>query len=40
MTHETIAGERIPIEQNKTTNMVDVPVVEPMHASIAAGPLG
>jgi integrase len=40
MTHDTIAGGRIPIEQNKTANVVDVPIVEPLRASIAAGPLG
>ncbi|MBX9791259.1 MAG: tyrosine-type recombinase/integrase [Sphingomonas sp.] len=35
-----IAGGRIRLEQNKTSNAVDIPVVAPLQASLDAGPLG
>lgn len=40
MTHATIAAGRIQLDQSKTNNAVDVPVVEPLSAALAAGPLG
>lgn len=40
MTHATIAGERLRLEQSKTSNSVDVPVVEPLREALDAGPLG
>lgn len=40
MTHATIAGERIRLDQSKTNNSVDVPVVEPLRDALDAGPLG
>ncbi|WP_419828190.1 tyrosine-type recombinase/integrase [Sphingomonas sp.] len=40
MSHETIAGGRIRLDQSKTNNAVDVPVVEPLSDALAAGPLG
>ena len=40
MTHETIEGGRIKLDQSKTNNAVDVPVVEPLQEAITAGPLG
>ena len=40
MTHEMIAGGRIPLSQSKTSNAVDVPIVEPLREALAAGPLG
>lgn len=40
MTHTTIATGRIQLDQSKTNNAVDVPVVEPLRAALEAGPLG
>lgn len=40
MTHETIEGSRIRLDQSKTDNAIDVPVVEPLRQAIEAGPLG
>ncbi len=40
MTHETIRSGRIQLNQSKTTNAVDVPVVEPLAQALHAGPLG
>ena len=40
MTHDTIAGGRIVLRQSKTTNAVDVPVVEPLQTALGAGPVG
>jgi len=40
MTAQTIAGGRIRLNQSKTSNAVDVPVVEPLEEALAAGPLG
>jgi len=40
MTHALIAGGRIRLDQNKTNNAVDIPVVAPLRASLDAGPLG
>lgn len=40
MTHDTIAGDRIRLDQSKTSNAVDVPVVEPLREALNAGPLG
>lgn len=40
MTHETIEGGRIQLDQSKTNNAVDVLVVEPLKEALAAGPLG
>jgi integrase len=40
MTAETIEGERIRLDQRKTSNAVDVPVVAPLREALDAGPLG
>lgn len=40
MTRATIASGRIQLDQSKTSNAVDVPVVEPLQEAIDAGPLG
>lgn len=40
MTHETIAGGRIQLSQSKTSNAIDVPIVEPLREALDAGPLG
>jgi integrase len=40
MSHETISGGRIQLDQSKTNNAVDVPVVEPLREALEAGPLG
>ncbi|WP_267397135.1 MULTISPECIES: tyrosine-type recombinase/integrase [unclassified Sphingomonas] len=40
MTHEMIADGRIRLDQRKTSNAVDIPVVELLQASLDAGPLG
>jgi Site-specific recombinase XerD len=40
MTHTMIAGGRIPLSQSKTSNAVDVPIVEPLREALEAGPLG
>ena len=40
LTPETIARGRIPIDQNKTGNAVDVPIVEPLREALDAGPIG
>lgn len=40
MTHESIEGGRIRLDQSKTDNAVDVPVVEPLRQALEAGPLG
>jgi len=40
MTQQTIAGGRIRLDQSKTSNAVDVPVVEPLQEALDAGPLG
>lgn len=40
MTHATIASGRIRLDQSKTSNAVDVPVVEPLRDALDAGPLG
>ncbi|OHT22178.1 tyrosine-type recombinase/integrase [Edaphosphingomonas haloaromaticamans] len=40
MTHETIEGGRIRLDQSKTSNAVDVLVVEPLQEALDAGPLG
>ena len=40
MTHETIANGRIRLDQRKTNNAVDVPVVGPLREALDAGPLG
>lgn len=40
MTRDTIAGDRIRLDQSKTSTAVDVPVVEPLREALAAGPLG
>ena len=40
MTHETIASGRIELSQGKTSNAVDVPIVEPLREALDAGPLG
>jgi len=40
LTPETIAKGRIPIDQRKTGNAVDVPIVEPLREALQAGPLG
>ncbi|WP_375381730.1 tyrosine-type recombinase/integrase [uncultured Sphingomonas sp.] len=40
MSLETIAGGRIRLDQRKTNNAVDVPMVGPLRDAIAAGPIG
>lgn len=40
LTHATIARGRIPLDQSKTGNAVDVPIVEPLREALDAGPLG
>ena len=40
ITPAIIAGGRIRLDQNKTSNAVDIPVVAPLQASLDAGPLG
>lgn len=40
MTHATIATGRIRLDQSKTNNAVDVPIVEPLKEALDAGPLG
>jgi len=40
MTRATIAGGRIRLDQSKTSNAVDVPVVGPLQEALDAGPLG
>lgn len=40
MTLRTIAGGRIMLDQSKTNNAVDVPVVEPLRLALETGPLG
>ena len=40
MTHSTIAGGRIRLKQSKTSNAVNVPVVQPLKEALEAGPLG
>ncbi|MFD1103544.1 tyrosine-type recombinase/integrase [Sphingobium olei] len=40
MTHRSIEGGRIRLDQSKTDNAVDVPVVEPLRQALEAGPLG
>jgi integrase len=40
MTHATIATGRIRLDQSKTNNAVDVPIVEPLQEALDAGPLG
>lgn len=40
LTHETIAAGRIPLDQSKTGNTVDVPVMPELTAALEAGPLG
>ncbi len=40
LTPETIANGRIPIDQSKTGNAIDVPIVEPLRAALDAGPVG
>lgn len=40
LTHSAIAGGRIRLKQSKTSNAVDVPVVEPLREALEAGPLG
>lgn len=40
MSHETIATGRIQLDQSKTNNAVDVPIVEPLQEALDAGPLG
>lgn len=40
MSHHTIARGRIQLDQSKTNNSVDVPIVEPLRDALAAGPLG
>lgn len=40
MTPDTIARGRIQLEQGKTSNAVDVPIVPPLAEALEAGPLG
>lgn len=40
LTHATIARGRIPLDQSKTGNAVDVPIVAPLREALDAGPLG
>lgn len=40
LTRATIAKGRIPLDQSKTGNAVDVPIVEPLREALEAGPLG
>lgn len=40
MTADTIVSGRIQLDQRKTNNAVDVPIVEPLAQALAAGPLG
>lgn len=40
ITRATVAGWRIGLDQSKTSNAVDIPVVDPLHLSMTAGPLG
>ncbi|WP_341907970.1 tyrosine-type recombinase/integrase [Sandarakinorhabdus limnophila] len=40
MTHDIIAAGRIDLSQSKTSNAVDVPIVEPLREALDAGPLG
>jgi len=40
MTRAAVAGGRIRLDQSKTSNAVDIPVVPPLQASLDAGPLG
>lgn len=40
MTRETIEGGRIRLDQSKTSNAVDVPVMPELEDALAAGPLG
>lgn len=40
LTRRAIEGGRIRLKQSKTSNSVDVPVVEPLREALAAGPLG
>lgn len=40
MTSETIAAGRIRLDQSKTSNAVDVPIVEPLKQALKAGPIG
>lgn len=40
MTRASVAGGRIRLDQSKTNNAVDIPVVPPLQASLEAGPLG
>jgi len=40
MTRDTIAGGRIVLDQSKTTNAIDVPVMPELQAALDAGPLG
>lgn len=40
MTRLTIAGGRIALDQSKTNNAVDLPIVAPLREALDAGPLG
>jgi integrase len=40
MTHEGIAGGRIQLDQSKTNNAIDVPIVQFLQEALDAGPLG
>lgn len=40
LTPETIAKGRIPLDQSKTGNAVDVPIVAPLRKALDAGPIG
>ncbi|ASY43331.1 hypothetical protein CJD35_01840 [Sphingobium xenophagum] len=40
MTHDMIEGGRIILDQSKTSNAVDVPMVEPLQEALGAGPMG
>ena len=40
MTADTIAGGRMRLDQSKTSNAVDLPVVAPLREALDAGPLG
>lgn len=40
MTADSIEGGRIRLSQSKTSNAVDVPVVEPLQEALDAGPIG
>lgn len=40
LTHRAIGGGRIRLKQSKTSNAVDVPIIEPLREVLEAGPLG